>query len=113
MQRTKTFSLTAGSSNDLLTVPNGYKVVVNMLTISNVGASSAEVTISMDVDGVAIDYIKDKPIDPGDFLEFGSQFDETFVFRSGDTVTVTPEAGASMSGLVTFTLYSDLFASNS
>ena len=98
------YALTAGSANNILTVPSGYDAVVTYLFISNTTGSSKSLSAKWVHNGVDIDFLAGKNVGAGDFLEFGGQYGEFLVAKEGDTLTLTPEAGSTFVSILSFEL---------
>ncbi len=69
-------ALTAGSSNTILDVPDGYDAVVTYLFISNTTGSSKSLDARWVHNSVNIDFLSGKNVNSGEFLVFGGQFGE-------------------------------------
>ena len=96
--------LTAGTANTVFTVPNGFKAEVDMLFISNLDANNKTVSIywqhAHDIDH-KIRIIDAYPMAAHTFLQFSNG---TVVMQQGDSMVVTPQAGAVQDVIITFEL---------
>lgn len=97
-------SLTAGTANTVFTVPNGYKAEVELLFISNLDANN-KTTSAYWQHGHDVShkiYIIDSyPMAAHTYIQFSNA---SVVFQSGDSMVITPQAGATQSCIVTFDL---------
>jgi hypothetical protein len=97
-------NLTAGSSNLMYTVPEGYTAQWNLLYLHNASGSTKTITVSwydksenttinvFDAFSVASkDYFK---MDGGAYV----------VLEAGDTISITPESGSTYYAICTFVL---------
>jgi len=97
-------TLTAGTANTVLLVPAGYKAIVYVLFISNLDGNNKTTTAYWQHahDATHKIYIIDNyPMSAHSFIQFSSG---EVVFQAGDSLIVTPEAGASQTVIVTFDL---------
>jgi hypothetical protein len=97
-------ALTAGSSNTILDVPNGYDAVVTYLFISNTTGNSKNISAKWVHNDVDIDFLAGKNVGSKEFLEFGGQFGEFLVAKEGDTLSLTPESGSTFVSIISFEL---------
>jgi len=98
-------ALTAGTSNTLFTVPNGYHAYVTMVFIANAGGSTAAVSAAWH-DGATITFQGDKSVSAGEAIQFGGDGEGLgLVMKSGDYMTVTPAAGSTFTAIATFELF--------
>lgn len=104
MKFSKGANLTAGASNTILTVPNGYDCVVTMLFIANVGGSTHSVGATWH-DGVDVTFLAGKNVSAGDYIQFGGPEGAFLVMKEGDYITITPEAGSTFSSIISFDMY--------
>ena len=97
-------TLTAGTANTVFVVPTGYKAIVYMLFISNLDANNKTTTaywLHAHDPSHEIYIIDNYPMAAHSFIQFSNG---EVVFQAGDSLIVTPEAGATQSVMVTFDL---------
>ena len=96
--------LTAGVDNTIFTVPAGYKAEVSLLFISNLDANNKTVSAywqhAHDITH-KIRIIDLYPMSSHSFIQFS---DGAVVMQQGDSMVVTPEAGATQDCIITFDL---------
>lgn len=97
-------NLTAGSSNTIFTVPNGYEARVTMVYITNNTGSSKSFSASWFDSGTEIPFAASKSLNSKDFIQYGGEFGEFLVMDEGDYMTITPEAGSTFVSIVSFIL---------
>jgi hypothetical protein len=97
-------NLTAGSSNTIFTVPNGYEARVTMVYISNNTGSSKSFSASWFHSGTEIQFAASKSLNSTDFIQYGGDFGDFFVMDEGDYMTITPEAGSTFVSILSFIL---------
>ena len=95
--------LTAGTANTLFTVPAGYKAIVSMLFISNLDANNKTTSAQWHQADTStnIYIIQQYPMASHTYIQFSNG---ELVLQSGDSMVITPEAGATQSALATFDL---------
>jgi hypothetical protein len=97
-------NLTAGSANMIYTVPKGCKAIATLLFIANGGGTTKGVTAGWhDVsEGSTIIIAGSSSLLAGSYLQFS---DGRMVMDEGDYLTVTPEAGSTMSCIFTVEIH--------
>jgi hypothetical protein len=93
-------NLTAGSATTIYTVPKGCKAIATLLFISNYGGTTKGVTASWHDHSTSTSVVIAGAVslNAGSYLQFSQG---RMVMDEYDYVTVTPEAGASMSVIFT------------
>lgn len=96
--------LTAGVSNTIYTCPPNYIAKMNLLFISNHGGNNKLVTIQWHDVSTAQSYyiVGGYVLSATGFLKLDGSY---LVLNAGDSVTVTPEAGASTDATITVEEY--------
>lgn len=97
-------NLTAGVSNTIFTVPEGYEARVTMVFITNNTGSSKSFSAAWNDDGTDINFASSKSLNSKDFIQYGGEFGDFLILDEGDYMTVTPEAGSSFTAIASFIL---------
>lgn len=81
---------TGGAITDqvVYTVPTGYRTLVSMFFLSNVGGSSTTVGGKWN-DGTSINFMSGKSLNAGDHLQFGGTYGAWLSMDEGDTLSVS------------------------
>ena len=95
---------TAGTANTIYTVPKGCKAIATLLFIANGGGTTKAVTAAWyDASNTtSVTIAGAKSLSAGDYLQFSSG---RMVMDEYDYITVTPEAGSTMSVIFTVELH--------
>ena len=93
-------NLTAGASNTVYTVPKGCKAIATLLFLANSGGTTKSISAAVhDISkATTVPIVGAKSLGAGDALQFNQG---RMVMDEGDYVTATPEAGATMSCILT------------
>jgi hypothetical protein len=99
-------NLTAGVSNTIYTCPNNYTAKVVLLLVSNGTSGNKTVTLEWHDNSTALAYsiTSGYVLTSHNFLRFDQSY---LILNSGDYITATPEAGSTMSALLTLEEYFD------
>ena len=97
-------NLTAGSQTVVYTVPKGCKAIATLLFIANGGGTTKGVSAGWhDLSaGDTVVIAGSSSLNAGSYLQFSNG---RMVIDEGDYVTVTPEAGATMSVIFTVEIH--------
>ena len=97
-------NLTAGTANTVYTVPKGCKAIATLLFIANGGGTTKGVTAGWhDVSyGSTITIAGSSSLNAGSYIQFSNG---RMVMDEGDYLTVTPEAGSTMSVIFTVEIH--------
>lgn len=104
MKYSKGSNLTAGTDNNILTVPTGYDAVITYLFMANVGGNTHSISAEWR-NGATIEFLAGKSVSAGDFIAFGGQEGAFLVMREGDSIIVAPEANSTFSSIISFDMY--------
>ncbi len=85
---------TAGAITDqvIYTVPTGYKAIVTMFFMSNVGGSTTTIGAKWH-DGATVPFLGSKSLGAGDYVIFGGGEGLYMAMSEGDYVTVSVASG--------------------
>jgi len=75
------------------TVPTGYKSLISLFFLSNVGGSTATVGAKWN-DGASVEFLAGKNISAGDHIQFGGTYGAWLCMDEGDTMAVSVSSGA-------------------
>lgn len=104
MKKSVGVSLTGtGSPQTIFTVPNGYKAIVTMFFLSNVGGSTTTVGASWH-DGTTVPFLGSKSLGAGDYVQFGGGEGLYMAMEEGDYITVTVASGGSCGLIISYDL---------
>lgn len=76
----------------ILTVPTGYKMIVTMFFMANVGGSTTTVGAKWN-DGATIPFLGSKSLGSGDFIQFGGGDGLYMAMYEDDTITASVSSG--------------------
>ena len=98
-----TKTLTAGSANTILTIPTGYRGEVGVVMFANSGGASKTLTSGwVKTAGTVVFHSAALAADTN--VQYDGNGSVFVVLESGEAITATPEAGSTISCLVTLTL---------
>ena len=104
MKKSVGVSLTGtGSPETIFTVPNGYKAIVTMFFLSNVGGSTTTIGASWH-DGTTVPFLGSKSLGAGDYVQFGGGEGLYMAMEEGDYITVTVASGGSCGLIISYDL---------
>lgn len=76
----------------IYTVPTGYKAIVTMFFLSNVGGSNTTVGAKWH-DGATVPFLGAKNLSSGDYIQFGGGSGLYMAMAEGDYITVSIDNG--------------------
>lgn len=85
------------------TTPTGYKAIVTMFFISNVGGSTTTVGAKWN-DGSVIPFLGSKSLSSGDHLIFGGAEGLYMAMSEGDTISVSVASGGTCGLIISYHL---------
>jgi hypothetical protein len=93
-------NLTAGASNTLYTVPKGCKAIATLLFLANSGGTTKAISAAVydTSTSATVPIVGAKSLGAGEALQFNQG---RMVMDEYDYITATPEAGATMSCILT------------
>lgn len=97
-------NLTAGASNLIYTVPEGYQVRWNLMYLHNAGGSTSTITVTWydKSENTTIVVFDSLSLQSKDYFKLdGGAY---VVLEEGDTITITPAAGSQFYAICTFVL---------
>ena len=94
-----------GTGNDqtIYTVPTGYKAIVTMFFISNVGGSTTTVGAHWH-DGSVVPFLGSKSLGAGDYIIFGGGEGLYMALEQGDYIDVNVATGGNCGCIISFDL---------
>jgi hypothetical protein len=97
-------NLTAGSANTIYTVPKGCKAIATLLFIANGGGTTKGVSASWHdhSESTSVVIAGNSSLGAGSYIQFSNG---RMVMDEYDYLTVTPEAGATMSVIFTVEIH--------
>lgn len=95
----------AGAITDqtVYTIPNGYKAIVSMFFMSNVGGSTTTVGAKWH-DGATIPFLGAKSLGSGDYVMFGGGEGLYMAMNEGDYITVSVASGGKCGLIISYHL---------
>ncbi len=87
----------------VLTVPTGYKMIVTMFFLANVGGSTTTVGAKWN-DGATIPFLGSKSLGAGDHVLFGGGEGQYMAMYEGDTISVSVASGGTCGLIVSYHL---------
>ena len=92
-----------GADITVFTVPNGYKAIVTMFFISNVGGSTTTVNAHWH-DGSVVPFLGSKSLGAGDYVIFGGGEGLYMAMEEGDYIDVNVASGGSCGCIISYDL---------
>ena len=92
-----------GADQTIYTVPTGYKAIVTMFFISNVGGSTTTVGAHWH-DGSVVPFLGSKSLGSGDYIIFGGGEGLYMALEQGDYIDVNVASGGSCGCIISFDL---------
>ena len=99
-------NLTAGTSNTIYTCPNNYTSKLVLLLVANGTSGNKTITLQWNdiTTSAAYSITSGYILTSHNFLKFDTSY---LIFNEGDFLTATPEAGSTMSAILTVEEYFD------
>ena len=92
-----------GADITVFTVPTGYKAIVTMFFISNVGGSTTTVNAHWH-DGTTVPFLGSKSLGAGDYVIFGGGEGLYMAMEQGDYIDVNVASGGSCGLIISYDL---------
>lgn len=92
-----------GADQTVFSVPNGYKAIVTMFFISNVGGSTTAVGAHWH-DGTVVPFLGSKSLGAGDYVIFGGGEGLYMAMEQGDFIDVNVASGGSCGCIISYDL---------
>ncbi len=87
----------------IFTVPAGYRAIVSMFFMSNIGGSTTTVG-SFWHDGVNLPFLSGKSLSAGDYLQFGGPYGAWLSMDEGDHIGVSVSSGGQCAVIISYEL---------
>lgn len=87
----------------IFTCPNGYKAIVTMFFMSNVGGSTTTVGAAWH-DGAVVPFLGSKSLGAGDYVMFGGGAGQYMAISQGDTIKVSVASGGTCGLILSYHL---------
>ena len=87
----------------IYTVPSGYKAIVTMFFLSNVGGSTTTVGAKWH-DGATIPFLGSKSLGAGDYIQFGGGEGLYMAMSEGDYISVSVASGGTCGLILSYYL---------